>query len=854
MNPTCLLLLLVSQICLSQSTNTRMRGTITEQSSGNKPLQQVQVKAEFANATVTDNSGGFLLQFYKVLPGSDVTIVVNYPNWVVVNEDALIARIPDNADKQLLKLYMCPAERLAQSKIAFYQISQKNIDATFASKNASLSKQNADYEIKVKKLEAERDAAIRQLNVLSDEFARLNLDEVSTVQRKSIEQFEQGKSQSAISTLEGVNSTEVIAKAKKEKQEWIVKGDATNPAVAEADSIISQQIDKLMFQSDLYALNLDFEKAEEGYKAGAMADTTQYENLKKCGNFFLQQNKFDKANKWYNMMLRNSKTEYGRANALLLIGSANLKSNDFTNAESNLKQALNLFTKFAKINPPVYDFAVVDVLNDLGSTYFHSHRYKEAETSYLSALKILEKYDQSDAQHTLVSSAMIMGNLANVYKESLNFNAAEEYYKAALSIIESLPEEERKRQNPYLAVLLSNLGNVYSATGKIDAAKSLHIQSLRIEEQLAAENPDAYNPDLAIRLMNLSTDYADEIDLDSATVYLLRAIAIQDKLAKADPDAFNPLLAMMYGNLGNIEISYGDFKAALQDYERAIALLEFAMSFKPEAYEPQFAGLISRAGNAKRELGNYAGSESNYKRAIEIQQTLVKRDMNRFGADLGSSYTGLAILCKSKLEVSYSDDLRKSGSLYVAEAIKVLNNSPLIKSVQIDLAVCENLKIYFKSAFTSSIIEYNSILKMEKAVPDLSSVSEQVGMQQKVVTVYEKLIADPIPVVSSLQLNNAYGNLSWYLILDGQYTEAERFARKGLMDGSAKWINTNLALSILLQGRYTDAELIYKQYADQRLDSKRTFREVFLADLDEMQRRGINTASMLKIRKMLQGK
>lgn len=228
--------------------------------------------------------------------------------------------------------------------------------------------------------------------------------------------------------------------------------------------------------------------------------------------------------------------------------------------------------------------------------------------------------------------------------------------------------------------------------------------------------------------------------------------------------------------------------------------------------------------------------------------------MNRFGADLGSSYTGLAIVCKSKLEVSYSDDARKSGSLYVAEALKVLNSSPPIKSVQMDIAVCENLKIYFKSALTSSIIEYNSILKMEKAVPNLSSVSEQVLMQQQVVIGYEKLIADPIPVVSSLQLNNAYGNLSWYLILDGQFAEAELFASKGLKDGSATWINTNFALSILLQGRYTDAELIYKQYADQRLDSKRTFKEVFLADIDEMQRRGINTANMQKIRKMLQGK
>lgn len=854
MNPTCLLLLLVSQICLSQSTNTRIRGTITEQSSGNKPLQQVQVKAEFANATVTDNGGGFLLQFYKVLPGYDVAIVVDYPNWVVVNEDALIARIPDNADKQLLKIYMCPAERLAQSKIAFYQISQKNIEATFASKNAALSKQNADYEMKVNKLEAERDAAIRQLNVLSDEFARLNLDEVSTVQRKSIEQFEQGKSQSAISTLEGVNSTEAIAKAKKEKQDWIAKGDSTNPAVAKADSIINQQIDKLMFQSDLYALNLDFEKAEEGYKAGAMADTTQYENLKKCGNFFLQQNKFDKANKWYNMMLRNSKTDYGRANAFLLLGSANLKSNDFTNAESNLKQALNLFTRFAKINPPVYDFAVVDVLNDLGSTYFHSHRYKEAETSYLSALKILGKYDQSNAPHTSVRSAMIMGNIANVYKETYDFDAAEEYYKAALNIIVSLPDEERKMQNPFYAVLLSNLGNVYSATGKLEAAKSMHIKALRIEEQLVIENPDAYNPDLAIRLMNLSTVYSDEMDFDSALIFLHRAIIIQDKLAKSDPDAFNPLLAMMYGNLGNIEMGYGDFNAALQDFERAIALQEFVVSFKPEANEPLLAILISRAGNAKRELGNFAGSEADYKRAIEIQKALVKREMNRFSADLGSSYTGLALLCKSKLEVSYSDELRKAGSQYVAEALKVLNSSPPIKSVQMDLGICENLKIYFKSALKSSILEYNSILRMNKAVPELSSASEQLRMQQKVVIGYEKLIADPIPVVSSQQLNNSYGNLSWYLILNGQFTEAELYARKGLKDGSATWINTNLALSILLQERYTDAELIYKQYADQRLDSKRTFREAFLADLDEVQRSGINTAGMQKIRKMLQGK
>ena len=101
-----------------------------------------------------------------------------------------------------------------------------------------------------------------------------------------------------------------------------------------------------------------------------------------------------------------------------------------------------------------------------------------------------------------------------------------------------------------------------------------------------------------------------------------------------------------------------------------------------------------------------------------------------------------------------------------------------------------------------------------------------------------------------------YGNLSWYQIQTGQFREAERSARRGLaVYPAGRWINTNLALALVLSGRFGEARPIYVGLKDQAYAPEegdpRSFRQVFLDDLDEMKKIGIGHGDFGRVRALL---
>ncbi len=67
------------------------------------------------------------------------------------------------------------------------------------------------------------------------------------------------------------------------------------------------------------------------------------------------------------------------------------------------------------------------------------------------------------------------------------------------------------------------------------------------------------------------------------------------------------------------------------------------------------------------------------------------------------------------------------------------------------------------------------------------------------------------------------------------------------------WINTNLAHALLFQGKFEEAKAIYQQYKNQPYPQEpgKTFGELFLKDLDELEKAGITHPDVAKIRKVL---
>lgn len=98
------------------------------------------------------------------------------------------------------------------------------------------------------------------------------------------------------------------------------------------------------------------------------------------------------------------------------------------------------------------------------------------------------------------------------------------------------------------------------------------------------------------------------------------------------------------------------------------------------------------------------------------------------------------------------------------------------------------------------------------------------------------------PTYYAAQLVEAHGNLSYYQLMAGNFLGAITSARQALsLPGEADrdWVNTNLALGYLLNGNYPQAESLYRRWKDRPYTTDgtgRPFRDLFLEDLDEVER------------------
>jgi tetratricopeptide (TPR) repeat protein len=98
----------------------------------------------------------------------------------------------------------------------------------------------------------------------------------------------------------------------------------------------------------------------------------------------------------------------------------------------------------------------------------------------------------------------------------------------------------------------------------------------------------------------------------------------------------------------------------------------------------------------------------------------------------------------------------------------------------------------------------------------------------------------------------ALGQLAWYQVLTGNGAAAAGSAEKALeLDPSLTVVRVNRAHAFLVTGRETEAEAIYLKDRDTVAEDGRVFRDIILADFTEMEKAGIQNATMARVRQEL---
>ncbi|MFN0014773.1 MAG: WD40 repeat domain-containing protein, partial [Saprospiraceae bacterium] len=125
----------------------------------------------------------------------------------------------------------------------------------------------------------------------------------------------------------------------------------------------------------------------------------------------------------------------------------------------------------------------------------------------------------------------------------------------------------------------------------------------------------------------------------------------------------------------------------------------------------------------------------------------------------------------------------------------------------------------------------------------------------------DKLKSNPADTTIAQALASACANAAWSQLLMQDYAGAVKSVERGLQVWpNTTWGCTSLALGHLLGGNWPEAEKVYTAWKDKSwktsgfgdVSQYPTFREGFLADLDDLERRGITHKDFAKARALLE--
>jgi len=450
------------------------------------------------------------------------------------------------------------------------------------------------------------------------------------------------------------------------------------------------------------------------------------------------------------------------------------------------------------------------------------NKHFDALELYQDALAVAER-KRSEEQ-----IADVMNNLGALQSDLNDYPSAEKSFQRALEIREKLARENPNAYLPYVANTLNNLGVFYWNRNDYPSAEKSYQRALEIYEKLARENPNTYLPYVANTLNNLGVFYWNRNDYPSAEKSYQRALEIREKIARENPNTYLPDVAMTLNNLGVFYWNLNDYPSAEKSYQRALEIREKIARENPNTYLPDVAMTLNNLGVFYRNLNDYPSAEKSFQKALEIREKLARENLNTYLPDVAMTLNNLGLFY---VDLNDYPSAEKSfqRALEIREKIARENPNTYLPDVAMTL---NNLGVFYRNL--------NDYPSAEKSFQRTIKISQKFLQKNP----------DNPKIISHLA--GAHGSLSFSLLFDKRFKEAEDHAEKGLkLDPSQEWIQTNLASAHLFQGNFEQAREIYLTFRDQPLNDK-TFREVFLEDLDVLEEAGVTHPDIQKARELLQ--
>ncbi len=940
--------------------NNLLRGIVTYQSSGSKPVEDVEIKTFDANKAYSDNAGLFELRFNSKKEGDKVRLMAIKDGFEVVNsrdlEEVFIRSNPD----EMVRVVICKAGERAQQALQYYDIIVTNINRNYDIKlnelnskldqlQSSVGGNQEEQRIfldKIRDLEEDKEQLVKQAEELAQKMADTDLDQASELSKKAFVFFQEGEIKKAIETLDDEQMDQSLKTALEER-------DKAANRLYEAEDAIWQSINNYMTKAQFCKADYQFEEAEKNYLKAISADSFNYYNIYEFASFLEQQNQFDRSLEYYRKALENTYGDYQTASALMGIGGVYLEKkdyknalsslenvlqlqkkvhleyenedstslngniaetiriisviyldlNDYTNAEKKLKESIAFFRK--DLENYQSEFALANLssaLINLGLIYIDQGKFNLALNSYHEALSIYDTLDVLNPKRYLEEISILKSNMGLLYLKNQNYSKSFQYSSEALEIARDLSkknpaaftdlafaplnnlaavcmdmdrlEEAEKYGEEYLNLCLAleeqrpnsnirDLASAYSLQGEIKNAGNHYNEAIKnFSKSLETINilfniyPDAYFPDHASLLNLLGNTYIELEKFDSALVFFNKLLESRQKLPSPIPNNLKTFFINCYHNIGSLYIKIPNYPLALENFKKATPICRQLIVDEPESvdYYASLSNNLVNIGYSFRLLKKHQEAVPFYQEAVEVRKKIAVHNPDYWYQQLAASYYDWAMVYHDELKYRTDESLQKSAIQTLDTALAYYDKSPdnakISKSRAEAAGYLEKLKIpdYLVMLKISGKTE-----PIEDQMLEMPDQKDQLKPQREVVSIWAKgWDKNPDNIFITERLAEAYGNLAWTQIFNHQFEEAEKSARKGLqLDPNQIWINTNVALSLLLQGKLDAAKSIYSALLVEKYTDGRYFKDIFLDDLDAVEQAGITHKDISAIRDLL---
>ena len=547
-----------------------------------------------------------------------------------------------------------------------------------------------------------------------------------------------------------------------------------------------------------YISNHQWDEAEDSYKLALKYDSSNLSNYLELVSYQKERNEYrgvlsisEKLLPFYKRQAANDQfMKRGSAIILEFMGESNFSKGDTIQAKKEFKEAVEILDQLSEKNPQLFLLDAAGAQKKLGIFYSKINDFENAKTFLNMSLNNADKSATWNALSSGCEKASVNISLGNMYYTNNDFDKAKSFYAKALEINDTSSVD---CLNPYpdnIAVAKRGLARTYQQLHDSLKAEKFYKEVIEFYERFILINPEHYIDKITSSLEELMKFHNYEISRAnfSWNEKLFRYNLLYYKIYHLEED-YRSAIADLYNEFGNSCMEIDEFNKADSIYIHALQLYRKRSQYE-EDYKTKLVIVLSNLGLVHDDLKNYRNSELYRLEALNLCESVYKESSD-MDADI-CLFTQRDLI-----------------GLYLTLMDSVRNDSILLKFKQRTASLYDQMQ--------KKCTEPNNNFLWETCHPKVC------------------------------------GSLSYYLLFLKKFPESEMSARWALeKDDTQTWVKINLAHALLFQNKYDEAEKIYEELKTSKDINGVNFVCSILKDFDQLEKNGITSGDVNKIKKLLE--